>query len=138
MTLAEPYPAQAGIFSRIDRLGVPYMVVLSADHGSVDAPERLREQVLQVLADGFVSIRNDPATKAEIAATKAKLEAIPHVAEVAFVSVYTGPYKKIHSDALVLAGAEAVEADISFDCFTRAPEAPQSRGHRSTSLPVCR
>jgi predicted AlkP superfamily pyrophosphatase or phosphodiesterase len=29
---------------RIDRLGVPYMVVLSADHGSVDAPERLREQ----------------------------------------------------------------------------------------------
>jgi predicted AlkP superfamily pyrophosphatase or phosphodiesterase len=29
---------------RIDRLGVPYMVVLTADHGSVDAPERLREQ----------------------------------------------------------------------------------------------
>ena len=29
---------------RIDRLGVPYMVVLSADHGSVDAPERLQEQ----------------------------------------------------------------------------------------------
>jgi len=29
---------------QIDRLGVPYMVVLSADHGSVDAPERLREQ----------------------------------------------------------------------------------------------
>ena len=34
-----------GVFlDRIDRLGVPYMVVLSADHGSVDAPERLREQ----------------------------------------------------------------------------------------------
>lgn len=30
--------------ARIDRLGVPYMVVLTADHGSVDAPERLREQ----------------------------------------------------------------------------------------------
>lgn len=29
---------------RIDALGVPYVVVLSADHGSVDAPERLREQ----------------------------------------------------------------------------------------------
>jgi predicted AlkP superfamily pyrophosphatase or phosphodiesterase len=29
---------------RIDRLGVPYMVVLTADHGSVDAPERLQEQ----------------------------------------------------------------------------------------------
>ena len=29
---------------QIDRLNVPYMVVLSADHGSVDAPERLREQ----------------------------------------------------------------------------------------------
>ena len=29
---------------RIDRLGVPYMVVLTADHGSVDAPERLHEQ----------------------------------------------------------------------------------------------
>lgn len=29
---------------RIDRLGVPYVVVLSADHGSVDAPERLQEQ----------------------------------------------------------------------------------------------
>lgn len=28
---------------RIDRLHVPYVVVLSADHGSVDAPERLRE-----------------------------------------------------------------------------------------------
>ncbi|HVU29390.1 MAG TPA: alkaline phosphatase family protein [Sphingomicrobium sp.] len=31
-------------FDRIDRLGIPYMVVLSADHGSIDAPERLREQ----------------------------------------------------------------------------------------------
>lgn len=29
---------------RIDRLHVPYMVALTADHGSVDAPERLREQ----------------------------------------------------------------------------------------------
>lgn len=29
---------------RLDALGVPYMVVLTADHGSVDAPERLREQ----------------------------------------------------------------------------------------------
>jgi predicted AlkP superfamily pyrophosphatase or phosphodiesterase len=29
---------------QIDRLGVPYVVVLTADHGSVDAPERLREQ----------------------------------------------------------------------------------------------
>ena len=29
---------------RIDRLGVPYMVVLTADHGSVPSPERLREQ----------------------------------------------------------------------------------------------
>lgn len=30
-------------FANMDRLRVPYMVVLSADHGSVDAPERLRE-----------------------------------------------------------------------------------------------
>jgi len=30
--------------ARIDRLGVPYVVVLTADHGSVDAPERLQEQ----------------------------------------------------------------------------------------------
>lgn len=29
---------------RIDQLHVPYIVVLTADHGSVDAPERLREQ----------------------------------------------------------------------------------------------
>jgi predicted AlkP superfamily pyrophosphatase or phosphodiesterase len=29
---------------KIDQLGVPYMVVLSADHGSLDAPERLAEQ----------------------------------------------------------------------------------------------
>lgn len=34
-----------GAFLRqIDELGVRYMVVLTADHGSVDAPERLREQ----------------------------------------------------------------------------------------------
>ena len=33
-----------GIFlDRIDRLHVPYMVVLTADHGAVDAPERLQE-----------------------------------------------------------------------------------------------
>jgi predicted AlkP superfamily pyrophosphatase or phosphodiesterase len=25
---------------RIDRLGVPYLVVLTADHGAADAPER--------------------------------------------------------------------------------------------------
>lgn len=30
--------------ARIDQLGVPYVVVLTADHGSVDAPERLREE----------------------------------------------------------------------------------------------
>jgi predicted AlkP superfamily pyrophosphatase or phosphodiesterase len=29
---------------RIDRLHVPYVVVLSADHGSVDAPERLQQE----------------------------------------------------------------------------------------------
>ena len=39
---------------RIDQLGVPYMVVLTADHGSVDAPERLREQ-------GITAERIDPA-----------------------------------------------------------------------------
>ena len=31
---------------RLDQLGVPYVVVLTADHGSVDAPERLQEQGL--------------------------------------------------------------------------------------------
>jgi predicted AlkP superfamily pyrophosphatase or phosphodiesterase len=30
--------------ARIDALGVPYMVVLTADHGSVDAPERLEQE----------------------------------------------------------------------------------------------
>lgn len=39
---------------RIDKLHVPYMVVLTADHGSVDAPERLREQ-------GIAAERVDPA-----------------------------------------------------------------------------
>jgi predicted AlkP superfamily pyrophosphatase or phosphodiesterase len=34
-----------GLFlDRIDQLGVSYVVVLTADHGSVDAPERLQEQ----------------------------------------------------------------------------------------------
>jgi arylsulfatase A-like enzyme len=37
--------ASLGTFLReIDRFRVPYIVVLTADHGSVDAPERLREQ----------------------------------------------------------------------------------------------
>lgn len=36
-------------------------------------------------------------------------------AEVAFVSVHAAPYKTILSDALVLASAGAVEAEISFD-----------------------
>ncbi len=39
---------------RIDQLKVPYMVVLSADHGSLDAPERLREQ-------GIPAERVDPS-----------------------------------------------------------------------------
>lgn len=34
---------------RIDRLKVPYLVVLTADHGSVDAPERLQEQGVPAL-----------------------------------------------------------------------------------------
>lgn len=38
----------------IDELGVPYMVVLTADHGSVDAPERLEEQ-------GIPAQRVDPS-----------------------------------------------------------------------------
>lgn len=50
---------------RIDRLGVPYMVVLTADHGSVDAPERLREQ-------GIPAQRVD--TTAFLAALNAHLE----------------------------------------------------------------
>lgn len=37
--------ASLAIFlQRIDRLGVPYIIVLTADHGSVDAPERLQAQ----------------------------------------------------------------------------------------------
>ncbi|MFL6735610.1 MAG: alkaline phosphatase family protein, partial [Sphingomonas sp.] len=46
---------------RIDQLGVPYMVVLSADHGSLDAPERLREQGIaaeRVDTSKFVSALN--------------------------------------------------------------------------------
>ncbi|HEX3675906.1 MAG TPA: alkaline phosphatase family protein [Sphingomicrobium sp.] len=44
-----------GLFlARIDRLGVPYMVVLTADHGAVDAPERLQEQ-------GVAAQRVDPS-----------------------------------------------------------------------------
>ena len=39
---------------QIDQLGVPYMVVLSADHGSLDAPERLREE-------GITAERVDPS-----------------------------------------------------------------------------
>ncbi|HEX8937462.1 MAG TPA: alkaline phosphatase family protein, partial [Sphingomicrobium sp.] len=39
---------------RIDRLKVPYLVVLTADHGSVDAPERLEEQ-------GIAGQRVDPS-----------------------------------------------------------------------------
>jgi len=44
----------AAFLSRIDRLGVPYMVVLTADHGAVDAPERLEEQ-------GVAAQRVDPS-----------------------------------------------------------------------------
>lgn len=40
--------------ARIDRLGVPYMVVLTADHGAVDAPERLQVQ-------GIPAQRVDPS-----------------------------------------------------------------------------
>lgn len=40
---------------RIDQLKVPYIVVLSADHGSLDAPERLREQ-------GIPAERVEPST----------------------------------------------------------------------------
>lgn len=40
--------------ARIDRLGVPYMAVLTADHGAVDAPERLQEQ-------GVAAQRVDPS-----------------------------------------------------------------------------
>ncbi len=40
--------------ARIDRLGVPYMVVLTADHGAADAPERLEER-------GIPAQRVDPS-----------------------------------------------------------------------------
>jgi predicted AlkP superfamily pyrophosphatase or phosphodiesterase len=33
--------ALGGFFDRLDRLGVPYVVVLTADHGAIDAAERL-------------------------------------------------------------------------------------------------
>jgi predicted AlkP superfamily pyrophosphatase or phosphodiesterase len=74
--------------ARIDRLGVPYMVVLTADHGAVDAPERLQEQ-------GVAAQRVDPSKF---------LDALNfHLRQT--LNIASGPIKAVDPQQLYIAAA---------------------------------
>ncbi len=56
--LATVDKALGGFFAHLDKLAVPYVVVLSADHGAIDAPERLGPPAQRIDTIAFVAALN--------------------------------------------------------------------------------
>ena len=76
------------LLDHLDSLGIDYMVVLSADHGGLDTPERLDEQALPRAVRVDPTLMPDALSKAVSAKTGIKLDGPLLVADSAFGDFY--------------------------------------------------
>ena len=76
------------LLDHLDKLGIDYMVVLSADHGGLDTPERLDEQALPRAVRVDPALMPDALSKAVSAKTGIKLDGPLLLADSAFGDFY--------------------------------------------------
>ena len=76
------------LFDHLDSLGIDYMVVLSADHGGLDTPERLDEQALPRAVRVDPALMPDALSKSVSAKTGIKVDWPLIVADSAFGDFY--------------------------------------------------
>ncbi len=76
------------LMDHLDALGIDYMVVLSADHGGLDTPERLDEQALPRAVRVDPALMPDALSKAVSAKTGIKVDGPLLVADAAFGDFY--------------------------------------------------
>ena len=76
------------LMDHLDGLGIDYMVVLSADHGGLDTPERLDEQALPRAVRVSAALAPDALSKAVSAKTGIKVDGPLLLADAAFGDFY--------------------------------------------------
>lgn len=76
------------LLDHLDKLGIDYAVVLSADHGGLDTPERLGEQALPRAVRVDPALAPDALSKAVSAKTGIKVDGPLLVADSAFGDFY--------------------------------------------------
>ena len=76
------------LMDHLDGLGIDYMVVLSADHGGLDTPERLDEQALPRAVRVDPALMPDALSKAVAAKTGIKVDGPLLLADSAFGDFY--------------------------------------------------
>ena len=76
------------LLDHLDKLGIDYMVVLSADHGGLDTPERLDQQALPRAVRVDPALMPDALSKAVSAKTGIKVDGALLLADSAFGDFY--------------------------------------------------